>query len=116
MVDLKRGELDEQAKQNSIQNATVQQKFKADQESLKASNDQKKVNSGIQQEKWQALKQRQALNYQFDLMLKYNKLKTKGFDNHQILVMIPDMRPIIDKTNMPSHVQLSTPYEGSQVL
>jgi hypothetical protein len=39
-------------------------------------------------------------------MVKYKKLQKEGFDNHQIVKMIPDMRPIIDTANMPVHVQL----------
>jgi hypothetical protein len=46
-------------------------------------------------------------------MVKYKKLKAEGFDNHQIVKMIPDMRPIIDSANMPVHLQLS-PEQLSQ--
>jgi hypothetical protein len=40
-------------------------------------------------------------------MVKYKELQKGGFDNHQILEMIPHMCPIIDTSNMPIHVQLS---------
>jgi hypothetical protein len=63
--------------------------------------------SQLAQEKWKAQKQQQSLQYKFDLMVKYKQLMDQGFDNHQILKMIPDMRPIMDKANMPFHVQLS---------
>ncbi len=63
--------------------------------------------SQLTQEKWKAQKQQQSLQYKFDLMVKYKQLMDQGFDNHQILKMIPDMRPIMDKANMPFHVQLS---------
>jgi hypothetical protein len=33
-------------------------------------------------------------------------MQEKGFENHQIVKRIPDMRPIIDTTNMPVHLQL----------
>jgi hypothetical protein len=60
------------------------------------------------QEKESLLKTRQQqLQYNFDLMIKYKELQKGGFDNHQILEMIPDMRPIIDKSNMPVNLQLS---------
>ena len=58
-------------------------------------------------ERQQALQSRQLdLQYNFERMEKYQKLQNLGFDNHQILEMIPDMRPIIDKANMPVHLQL----------
>ena len=66
----------------------------------------------LQQEKWKTVKQQQMLEYKFDLMVKYKKLKAEGFDNHQIVKMIPDMRPIIDSANMPVHLQLS---QGEQL-
>jgi hypothetical protein len=65
----------------------------------------------LQQEKWESQKQQQNLEYKFDLMVKYKKLQEQGFDNHQIVKMIPDMRPIIDASNMPLHLQLT---QGSQ--
>jgi hypothetical protein len=46
------------------------------------------------------------LKYKFDLMVKYKKLQEQGFNNHQIVKMIPDMRPILDTVNMLVHVQL----------
>jgi hypothetical protein len=49
--------------------------------------------------------------YKFDLMGKYKILQEQGFDNHQIVKMIPDMRPIINVMNMPIHLQLS-PVDG----
>jgi hypothetical protein len=67
----------------------------------------------LQQEKWKTAKQQQMLEYKFDLMVKYKKLKAEGFHNHQIVKMIPDMRPIIDSANMPGHLQLS-PEQLSQ--
>jgi hypothetical protein len=65
----------------------------------------------LQQEKWQSEKKQQNLEYKFDLMVKYKKLQEQGFDNHQIVKMIPDMRPIIDTKNMPINLQLS-PNDG----
>jgi hypothetical protein len=59
-------------------------------------------------ERHQSLQARhQDLQYNFELMIKYKELQKGGFDNHQILELIPDMRPIIDKSNMPVHLQLS---------
>jgi hypothetical protein len=46
------------------------------------------------------------LKYKFDLMVKYKKLQEQGFNNHQIVKMILDMRPILDTVNMLVHVQL----------
>jgi hypothetical protein len=60
----------------------------------------------LQQEKWTTEKQQHNLQYKFDLMVKYKKLQEQGFNNHQIVKMIPDMRPILDTVNMPIHVQL----------
>jgi hypothetical protein len=68
----------------------------------------------LQQEKWKTAKQQQTLEYKFDLMVKYKKLKAEGFDNHQIVKMIPDMRPIIDSANMPAHLQLSPEEQPTQ--
>jgi hypothetical protein len=76
----------------------------------------------LQQEKWTTQKQQQDLSqqqqnleYKFDLMVKYKKLQKEGFDNHQIVKMIPDMRPIIDTANMPNHVHLTAPDETEEV-
>jgi hypothetical protein len=70
--------------------------------------------SQLAQERWKALKQQQTLQYKFDLMVKYKQLQDQGFDNHQILHMIPDMRPIIEMSNMPVHVQLSLADQPTQ--
>ena len=96
MLDLKRGEVDlEQEKWNSQKQ-------------------QHTLEIQLQQEKWKTAKQQQMLEYKFDLMVKYKKLKVEGFDNHQIVKMIPDMRPIIDLANMPVHLQLSQGEQLSQ--
>jgi hypothetical protein len=96
MLDLKRGEVDlEQEKWNSQKR-------------------QHTLEIQLQQEKWKTAKQQQTLEYKFDLMVKYKKLKVEGFDNHQIVKMIPDMRPIIDSANMPVHLQLSQGEQLSQ--
>jgi hypothetical protein len=60
----------------------------------------------LQQEKWMTQKQQHNLEYKFDLMVKYKKLQEQGFNNHQIVKMIPDMRPILDTANTLVHVQL----------
>jgi hypothetical protein len=47
--------------------------------------------NGSMQEKWKTLKQQETIQYNFDLMVKYKQLQDQGFDNYQILKMIPDM-------------------------
>jgi hypothetical protein len=63
----------------------------------------------IQQEKGKTQKQQQTHEeYKFDLMVKYKKLQEQGFDNHQIVKMMTEMRSIIDNmASMPIHLQLS---------
>ncbi len=73
--------------------------------------EQKSMELQLQQEKWRSESKQQNLEYKFDLMVKYKKLTEQGFDNHQIVKMIPDMRPIIDSANMPVHLQLTPPQE-----
>jgi hypothetical protein len=65
----------------------------------------------LQKEKWRSESKQQNLECKFDLMVKYKKLTEQGFDNHQIVKMIPDMQPIIDTANTPVHLQLSPPEE-----
>jgi hypothetical protein len=71
--------------------------------------------SALSHKKWAAEKQQQNLQYKFDLMVKYKQLQEQGFDNHQIVNMIPDMQPILDKVNMPVHVQLTAQEETEEV-
>jgi hypothetical protein len=84
-------------------------KVKLEQEKWDSQKQQHTLEIQLQQEKWKIAKQQQTLEYKFDLMVKYKKLQKEGFDNHQIVKMIPDMRPIIDTTNMPINLQLSSP-------
>ena len=65
----------------------------------------------LQQEKWDAQEKKDNLDYHYALMVKYKDLQTIGFNNHQILKMIPQVRPIIDSANMPVHAQLSPEEE-----
>jgi hypothetical protein len=65
----------------------------------------------------QQQQQQKDLDYKkFDLMGKYKNLQEQGFDNHQIVGMIPAMRPILDSTNMPVHLQLSPEDDGVEVV
>jgi hypothetical protein len=64
----------------------------------------------------QQQQQQKDLDYKFDLMGKYKNLHEQGFDNHQIVGMIPAIRPILDSTNMPVHLQLSPDDDGVQVV
>jgi hypothetical protein len=88
MLDIRRGEVELQK------------------EKWNSQKEQHTMDVQLQQEKWAAQKQQQNLEYKFDLMVKYKKLQEQGFDNHQIVGLIPDMRPILDTANMPVHVQL----------
>jgi hypothetical protein len=96
MLDIRRGEVDLQVEKWSSQK------------------EQKSMELQLQQEKWRSESKQQNLEYKFDLMVKYKKLTEQGFDNHQIVKMIPDMRPIIDSANMPVHLQLSQGEQLSQ--
>jgi hypothetical protein len=89
MLDIRHGEVDLQ------------------QEKWSSQKEQKSMELQLQQEKWKSESKQQNLEYKFDLMVKYRKLQEQDFDNHQIVKMIPDMRPIIDMANMPVHLQLS---------
>ena len=93
MLDIRRGEADLQVEKWSSQK------------------EQKTMELELQQEKWRSESKQQNLEYKFDLMVKYKKLTDQGFDNHQIVKMIPNMQPIIDMANMPVHVQLNPPDE-----
>jgi hypothetical protein len=53
--------------------------------------EQKLMELQLQQEKWKSESKQQNMGYKFDLMVKYKKLTDQGFDNHQIVKMIPDM-------------------------
>jgi hypothetical protein len=64
----------------------------------------------------QQQQQQKDLDYKFDLMGKYKNLQEQGFDNHQIVGMIPAMRTILDATNMPVHLQLSPEDDGVEVV
>jgi hypothetical protein len=89
MLDIRRGEVDLQHEKWSSQKQ------------------QQSMELELQQEKWKSESKQQNLEYKFDLMVKYKKLQAEGFDNHQIVQMIPDMRPIMDKSNMPVSLQLT---------
>jgi hypothetical protein len=89
MIDIRRGEVDLQVEKWSSQKK------------------QKSLELQLQQEKWRSESKQQNLEYKFDLMVKYKKLTDAGFDNHQIVKMIPHMRPIIDTANMPVHLQVT---------
>ena len=84
MLDIKRGEVE------------------LEQEKWDSQKQQQTLDIRLQQEKWKTQKQQQNLEYQFDLMVKYKKLQEQGFDNHQIVKMIPDMRPIIGLSSVGS--------------
>jgi hypothetical protein len=81
------------------------------QEKWLSQKEQKLMELQLQQEKWRSESKQHNLDYKFHLMVKYKKLQEEGFDNHQIVKMVPDMRPNIDTLNMPVHLQLSTPPE-----
>jgi hypothetical protein len=76
------------------------------QEKWNSQKQQHTIKVQLQKEKLTTQKQQQKLKYKFDLMVKYKKLLEQGFDNHQIIIIIPDMCPILDIANMPVHVQL----------
>jgi hypothetical protein len=88
MLDIRRGEV------------------KLQQDKLNSQKQQHTMEVQLQQDKWMTEKQQHNLQYKFDLMVKYKKLQEQGFDNHQIVKMIPDMRTILDRANMLVHVQL----------
>jgi hypothetical protein len=89
MLDIRHGEVDLEVEEWSSQK------------------EQKSMELQLQQEKWRSESKQQNLEYKFDLMVKYKELTEQGFDNHQIVKMIPDMQPIIDMANMPVYLQLS---------
>jgi hypothetical protein len=82
-------------------------KVELEQEKWDSQKQQDTLEIQLRKEQRKTQKQQQNLEYKFDLMARYKKLQEKGFNNHQIVKMIPDyMRPIIDTTNMPVHLQL----------
>jgi hypothetical protein len=107
MLDIKCGEVDLEQEKWSSQKELEQAKWSSQKE-------QQAMELQLQREKWKSASKQQNLEYQFDLMVKYKELQKKGFDNNQIVAMIPDMLPIMDKSNMPVHKQMSEPSQPSQ--
>ena len=97
MLDIQRDKVAHNISRWSSEEKAMSEELKISQERWRSESKEKKT----------AYQQQQA-DYKYDLMQKYRKLVQQGFDNHQILKMIPDMRPIINKANMPVNLQISS--------